>query len=133
MRFEVRGFGIDVVVIEPGLIMTRFGETAAGSIGEAAGAAADGDDPYATFNAAVAAQTEGAYKGPMARLGGGPKPSRRRSRGPSRPGGLASVTRSPPRRVWRWACGGSCPIAPGTPPCALNSPSRARKQAHRWR
>ena len=32
LRFEVRGFGVDVVVIEPGLITTRFGETAAGSI-----------------------------------------------------------------------------------------------------
>jgi len=74
MRPEVRGFGIQVVVIEPGLIVTRFGETAAGSIGEAARepAAEAGDDPYAAFNAAVAAQTEGAYKGPMAKLGGGP-------------------------------------------------------------
>src|SRR3954468_24003689 len=48
LRFEVRGFGIDVAVIEPGLIKTRFGETAVGSIdmtGE------DGDDPYAEFNA----------------------------------------------------------------------------------
>ncbi len=34
LRFEVRGFGVDVVVIEPGLITTRFGETAAGSIGD---------------------------------------------------------------------------------------------------
>ena len=74
MRPEVRCFGIQVVVIEPGLIVTRFGETAAGSIGEAARkpAAEAGDDPYAAFNAAVAAQTEGAYKGPMAKLGGGP-------------------------------------------------------------
>ena len=35
LRFEVRGFGIDVVVIEPGLIKTDFGETAVGSIGDA--------------------------------------------------------------------------------------------------
>ena len=41
MRFEVRGFGIDVVVIEPGLIRTRFGETAVGSIDMAA---QDADD-----------------------------------------------------------------------------------------
>ena len=32
LRFELRGFGIQVVVIEPGLIKTRFGETAVGSI-----------------------------------------------------------------------------------------------------
>ena len=30
LRFEVAGFGIDVVVIEPGLIKTAFGETAVG-------------------------------------------------------------------------------------------------------
>ena len=71
LRFEVRGFGVDVVVIEPGLITTRFGETAAGSI-DAAGAAA-GDDPYAEFNAAVGTATAEAYEGPLARLGGGPE------------------------------------------------------------
>jgi NAD(P)-dependent dehydrogenase (short-subunit alcohol dehydrogenase family) len=70
MRYEVRGFGVDVVVIEPGLIKTRFGETAAGSIGHTS--EADGD-PYAPFNAAVGAATEGAYEGPLSRLGGGPE------------------------------------------------------------
>jgi NAD(P)-dependent dehydrogenase (short-subunit alcohol dehydrogenase family) len=69
LRFEVRGFGIDVVVIEPGLIKTRFGETAAGSID--AGDA--GDDPYAEFNAAVGTATAEVYDGPLARLGGGPE------------------------------------------------------------
>src|SRR5204862_2367048 len=70
LRFELRGFGIDVVLIEPGLIKTRFGEAAVGSI-EAS--AADGVDPYAEFNAAVGAATAGAYEGPLARLGGGPE------------------------------------------------------------
>jgi NAD(P)-dependent dehydrogenase (short-subunit alcohol dehydrogenase family) len=70
LRFEVRGFGIDVVVIEPGLIRTRFGETAAGSI---AAPEQSRDDPYASFNAAVGAATAGIYEGPMARLGGGPE------------------------------------------------------------
>jgi NAD(P)-dependent dehydrogenase (short-subunit alcohol dehydrogenase family) len=70
LRFEVRGFGIDVVVIEPGLIRTRFGETAAGSI---AAPERSGNDPYASFNAAVGAATAGIYEGPMARLGGGPE------------------------------------------------------------
>jgi NAD(P)-dependent dehydrogenase (short-subunit alcohol dehydrogenase family) len=69
MRFELRGFGIAVVVIEPGLIKTRFGDTAAGSIGPDAPA----DDPYADFNSAVGAATVGAYEGPLARLGGGPE------------------------------------------------------------
>jgi NAD(P)-dependent dehydrogenase (short-subunit alcohol dehydrogenase family) len=72
LRFELRGFGIDVVLIEPGLIRTRFGETAVGSIDAAAGTDRD-DDPYATFNAAVGAATAGAYEGPLARLGGGPE------------------------------------------------------------
>ena len=70
LRFEVRGFGVDVVVIEPGLIKTRFGETAAGSIDAAAAA---GDDPYADFNAAVGTATAEVYEGPLARLGGGPE------------------------------------------------------------
>jgi NAD(P)-dependent dehydrogenase (short-subunit alcohol dehydrogenase family) len=69
LRYEVRGFGVDVVVIEPGLIKTRFGETAAGSIDTAI----EGDDPYAEFNGAVGAATAGVYEGPLARLGGGPE------------------------------------------------------------
>jgi NAD(P)-dependent dehydrogenase (short-subunit alcohol dehydrogenase family) len=73
LRFEVRGFGVDVVVVEPGLIKTRFGETAASSLSDAdATAAPDSDDPYAGFNAAVGAATVGAYQGPLARLGGEP-------------------------------------------------------------
>jgi NAD(P)-dependent dehydrogenase (short-subunit alcohol dehydrogenase family) len=74
LRFEVRGFGIRVVIVEPGLITTKFGETAAGSL---EGAARDepnrADDPYASFNAAVGAATVGVYEGPMKRLGGGPE------------------------------------------------------------
>src|SRR5215213_191228 len=33
LRYEVKGFGVDVILIEPGLIVTNFGGTAAGSIG----------------------------------------------------------------------------------------------------
>jgi NAD(P)-dependent dehydrogenase (short-subunit alcohol dehydrogenase family) len=68
MRFEVRGFGIDVVVIEPGLIRTKFGEAAVGSMKEA-----PEDGPYAKFNQAVADRTAGAYEGPLARFGAGPE------------------------------------------------------------
>jgi short-subunit dehydrogenase len=68
LRFEVRGFGVDVVVIEPGLIKTQFGEAAVSSISD--GTSEDG--PYAEFNSAVAATTAGAYDGPLARLGAGP-------------------------------------------------------------
>jgi NAD(P)-dependent dehydrogenase (short-subunit alcohol dehydrogenase family) len=48
LRFEVGGFGIDVVVIEPGLIITEFGEAAVGSMDVLE------DGPYAKFNADVA-------------------------------------------------------------------------------
>jgi NAD(P)-dependent dehydrogenase (short-subunit alcohol dehydrogenase family) len=74
LRFEVGGFGVDVVVIEPGLITTRFAEVAAGSIGEATETPADTEaDPYASFNAAVGSANLGAYDGPLARLGGPPE------------------------------------------------------------
>ena len=68
LRWEVRGFGVDVVVIEPGLIKTSFGEVAADSVG-----AAPAEGPYAQFTAAVAEATKGAYEGGLARLGGGPE------------------------------------------------------------
>jgi NAD(P)-dependent dehydrogenase (short-subunit alcohol dehydrogenase family) len=67
LRFEVAGFGVRVVLIEPGLIRTQFGEAAVGSM-----AGIEPDGPYAEFNSAVAATTAGAYQGPLARLGAGP-------------------------------------------------------------
>jgi NAD(P)-dependent dehydrogenase (short-subunit alcohol dehydrogenase family) len=73
LRFEVRGFGIDVILLEPGLITTEFGNAAAASMAEvdSSPAAADGD-PYATFNATVGSVTQDAYTGPMRLLGAGP-------------------------------------------------------------
>jgi NAD(P)-dependent dehydrogenase (short-subunit alcohol dehydrogenase family) len=70
LRFELRAFGIDVILLEPGLITTDFGDTANASI---ASAQASDADPYAHFNATVGAVTKGAYEGPMARLGAGPE------------------------------------------------------------
>ena len=83
LRFEVKGFGVDVVLIEPGLIVTEFAATAvaqaeavtgAGRDTEAdrAGGTATADSPYAAFDAKVATLTTGVYEGPMRRLGGGP-------------------------------------------------------------
>jgi NADP-dependent 3-hydroxy acid dehydrogenase YdfG len=87
LRFEVRGFGVDVVLIEPGLITTEFGKTAAATTREAgpnreAGAnrGEDGNadatenppDPYKRFNTKLAAMTTEVYEGPMRHLGGGP-------------------------------------------------------------
>jgi NAD(P)-dependent dehydrogenase (short-subunit alcohol dehydrogenase family) len=67
LRFEVKGFGVKVVIVQPGLIRTEFGATAAAEVDT-------GDGPYAEFNAAVAQLSRDAYeKGPLARLGGGPE------------------------------------------------------------
>lgn len=68
LRFEVKEFGVDVVVIEPGLITTEFGETASSSID-----AVEDHGPYAKFNADVGKVTAEAYTGPMARFGAGPE------------------------------------------------------------
>jgi NAD(P)-dependent dehydrogenase (short-subunit alcohol dehydrogenase family) len=66
LRFEVKSFGIDVVIIQPGLIRTEFGTTAVAELNS-------GDGPYAHFNASVGQATEEVYaKGPLAKLGGGP-------------------------------------------------------------
>jgi NAD(P)-dependent dehydrogenase (short-subunit alcohol dehydrogenase family) len=66
LRFEVRDFGIDVVIVQPGLIRTEFATTAAAEL-------STGDGPYAHFNASVAHATEEVYaNGPLAKLGGGP-------------------------------------------------------------
>ncbi len=67
LRFEVAPFGVQVVVIEPGLIVTEFGETASASLEEIDHGA------YAKFNSDVAKATSEAYKGPMARFGAGPE------------------------------------------------------------
>jgi NADP-dependent 3-hydroxy acid dehydrogenase YdfG len=67
LRFEVQGFGVKVVLIEPGLIVTDFAKTAVASVDNATT-----DGPYAKFNAAVAKGTDAVYKGPMRFLGGGP-------------------------------------------------------------
>jgi NADP-dependent 3-hydroxy acid dehydrogenase YdfG len=70
MRFEVKGFGVDVVVIEPGLIKTEFGTAATGSIESGT----DREGPYAKFNEAVAKTTAEAYEsGAISRFAVGPE------------------------------------------------------------
>jgi NADP-dependent 3-hydroxy acid dehydrogenase YdfG len=111
LRFEVKGFGVDVVLIEPGLIVTEFAATAVAKANEAGGTAADG--PYAEFDAKVSALTTGVYEGPMRRLGGGPdvvakaiEKAISRRRAPSRVPVTASARLSilqrklTPDRVW---------------------------------
>jgi NAD(P)-dependent dehydrogenase (short-subunit alcohol dehydrogenase family) len=68
LRFEVKGFGIDVIVIQPGPIKTRFGDTAVGSV------ATTKDSPYAAFNVVLEKQIREAYEGgPMARFAAPPE------------------------------------------------------------
>src|SRR5918997_1717457 len=70
LRFEVAGFGVGVVVVEPGLIRTGFADAATGSMG---GDPVE-DGPYASFNAEVAKAVRDNYeRGPFLRLGGGPE------------------------------------------------------------
>jgi NAD(P)-dependent dehydrogenase (short-subunit alcohol dehydrogenase family) len=66
LRFEVAGFGIKVVIIEPGLITSNFDQAAVGSMD------LDDDGPYGTFNQTVASATSDIYKGPMRYFGGSP-------------------------------------------------------------
>ena len=63
LRFEVKPFGIDVVVVEPGLVQTSFGDTAVGTID-----AGDADAPYDEFNRGVMHRIHDAYTGAMSRL-----------------------------------------------------------------
>ena len=65
LRFELQGFGIDVVVVEPGLIRSGFAEAAARRRSRSA------TTPYEAFNAAVGAATVGAYEGGFGRRLGG--------------------------------------------------------------
>lgn len=70
LRFEVRGFGVDVVLLQPGLIRSQFSAT----VGTGIDAVKADSGPYAAFNAAVAQGTKAAYeKGPLAKLGGEPE------------------------------------------------------------
>ncbi|MGH9266389.1 MAG: oxidoreductase [Acidimicrobiales bacterium] len=70
LRFEVAGFGVDVVLVEPGFVRTGFSEAAAASIDTGS---PHTDDPYRAFTAAVRASTTNVYeRGLLARLAGDP-------------------------------------------------------------
>ena len=69
LRFALHGFGIDVVLIEPGLIRTGFGDAAQSAIRDAEGA-----EVYGPFHAEVDRLTrEASENGLTARLAGGPE------------------------------------------------------------
>ncbi|HKE11209.1 MAG TPA: oxidoreductase [Myxococcota bacterium] len=67
LRFEVSGFGIAVVLIEPGPIKTEFGATALAKV-RTLGAA---DSPYAKFREVLARHLD--YTGPIGALAGTPE------------------------------------------------------------
>jgi NAD(P)-dependent dehydrogenase (short-subunit alcohol dehydrogenase family) len=62
LRFEVRGFGIDVVVIEPGAIASRWVEKSVAGIESLR----DTSSPYASFDRAVARRLLSADEGVLA-------------------------------------------------------------------
>ena len=68
LRFEVRPFGVKVVLVEPGLIKTAFGDTATGHLDTQVPA----DSPYASFVDGVAKAVADSYEGPMGVLAVGP-------------------------------------------------------------
>lgn len=74
LRFEVRPFGIDVVVIEPGVVVTAFGDTAVASAGDAS----DRAGPYDRMMASVVTKTAGAYVKPKRGAGITPEAVARR-------------------------------------------------------
>lgn len=70
LRFEVRGFGIDVILIEHGLIRSGFGDVALASLDRVE----HPRGPYAEFTREVGRiTTESCEKGPLARLAGTPE------------------------------------------------------------
>jgi NAD(P)-dependent dehydrogenase (short-subunit alcohol dehydrogenase family) len=66
LRFEVRGFGVQVVLIEPGLIRTGFGDAATAAL-----RGVENLDSYGAFHAEVARLTkEASERGVTSRLAG---------------------------------------------------------------
>jgi NAD(P)-dependent dehydrogenase (short-subunit alcohol dehydrogenase family) len=70
LRFEVKGFGVDVILILPGLITSDFSTVTARELDGATAAAG----PYSDFNRAVGEASVDAYKkGFLSRLAGPPE------------------------------------------------------------
>ncbi len=66
LRFEVQNFGIDVIVVEPGAIMTQFGDTAAARVD-----ALDSEgSAYGEFRRKLAHEIRKSYAGKPDALGG---------------------------------------------------------------
>jgi NAD(P)-dependent dehydrogenase (short-subunit alcohol dehydrogenase family) len=68
LRFEVANLGIKVILIEPGIIRTAFGDTAIGTVEHSEAE----DDPYSEFNQQVMLRIQSAYGGGLNRLASSP-------------------------------------------------------------
>jgi len=69
LRFELRGFGVDVVVVEPGAIKSRWVDTAVRGLEDRI----QPSGPYAKFNRAVVKQMYGAHEGLLGLAAGPPE------------------------------------------------------------
>jgi NAD(P)-dependent dehydrogenase (short-subunit alcohol dehydrogenase family) len=66
LRVEVAQFGIDVVLVEPGMIRTGFGEVAAGTLDSTSTATVTaGGSPYEALRAAADKVMDDGYRGPF--------------------------------------------------------------------
>ena len=98
LRFEVGGFGVDVILIEPGLITTKFGEVGAASVGESRSTV-----PTRSSTTRSRRGTAEVYEGASRSSAGRPRSWPRRSRRRSRRGARRPATSSRRRRGWRSA------------------------------
>jgi NAD(P)-dependent dehydrogenase (short-subunit alcohol dehydrogenase family) len=74
LRFEVQGFGVDVIVIEPGLIRSGFGAAAVATVEGPGAMPAALASTYGEFQKTVARVTKESYeKGSLAPLAGTPE------------------------------------------------------------
>lgn len=68
LRFEVKGFGVDVIIIEPGIIRSGFVDAAIAKMSPR-----ETDGPYVRFDAMIPGAMKEIYEqGVLARLGGTP-------------------------------------------------------------
>jgi short-subunit dehydrogenase len=67
LRYEVRPFGIKVVLFEPGLIKTEFGNTVSDTLGDTT----SDESPYAAAAARMDKMIDGMYSGKLMSVGPG--------------------------------------------------------------
>jgi NAD(P)-dependent dehydrogenase (short-subunit alcohol dehydrogenase family) len=68
LRYEVASLGIDVVLIEPGLIRTKFADTAIGTVEHGS----EGDEAYSEFNQQLMLRIESAYRSRLRNIASSP-------------------------------------------------------------